>query len=697
MNNCRAVSELVGTLLLISVVALAISIVSVALLSQPVPEDIPQLTALAENQSRTIYLTHTGGNALDRGEIRIIVNGIESPFDLGAESSWPWSPGENLVVTYEGPGMPEYLQLIYRGGSAEALLLTEYFVPVNITGVPTTVITTVPSTIPTTLPTTVPPPEPSCSAVIANFTANVTSGFAPLTVSFTNTSTSQDSITSWLWNFGDGSNSTSQNATHTYTNPGTYTVTLTAWNTCGNSATTSENITVSCPPVTAQFSANVTSGYPPLTVQFTDLSTSGVPIISWLWNFGDGSNSTSQNATHTYTNPGTYTVTLTAWNTCGNSATTSENITVSCPPVTAQFSANVTSGYPPLTVQFTDLSTSGVPIISWLWNFGDGSNSTSQNATHTYTNPGTYTVTLTAWNTCGNSHSMVRLSYITVMTAPPCGSISGTKYHDLNRNGRRDPGEPGLAGWTIQIFRKSGNNWIYVTSAATAADGTYIVTGLQYQPAQQYLVKEIVQPGWIRTQPATEDYYNFIVLNNGHCYEAGVEFGNWRVPATTLNTNRGGFVRNGGQVQFTVTGSNSWIKIGGATHNLNSGDSVSLSVNGDSRNVEIDMNGNHISRFAFPDVTVLRNGNTLGRGTITGIWISQYSGLTSSLSIVVPAVPSPVWTWFEYNGVTIINGNNNQRIELLNVYPRASDGFMRLDVKNTNVFYSGAATGYQLT
>ncbi len=613
MNNCRAVSELVGTLLLISVVALAISIVSVALLSQPVPEDIPQLTALAENQSRTIYLTHTGGNALDRGEIRIIVNGIESPFDLGAESSWPWSPGENLVVTYEGPGMPEYLQLIYRGGSAEALLLTEYFVPVNITGVPTTVITTVPSTIPTTLPTTVPPPEPSCSAVIANFTANVTSGFAPLTVSFTNTSTSQDSI------------------------------------------------------------------------------------ISWLWNFGDGSNSTSQNATHTYTNPGTYTVTLTAWNTCGNSATTSENITVSCPPVTAQFSANVTSGYPPLTVRFTDSSTSGVPITSWLWTFGDGSTSTSQNPTHTYTNPGTYTVTLTAWNTCGNSHSMVRLSYITVMTAPPCGSISGTKYHDLNRNGRRDPGEPGLAGWTIQIFRKSGNNWIYVTSAATAADGTYIVTGLQYQPAQQYLVKEIVQPGWIRTQPATEDYYNFIVLNNGHCYEAGVEFGNWRVPATTLNTNRGGFVRNGGQVQFTVTGSNSWIKIGGATHNLNSGDSVSLSVNGDSRNVEIDMNGNHISRFAFPDVTVLRNGNTLGRGTITGIWISQYSGLTSSLSIVVPAVPSPVWTWFEYNGVTIINGNNNQRIELLNVYPRASDGFMRLDVKNTNVFYNGAATGYQLT
>lgn len=529
MNYCRAVSELVGTLILISIVALAISVVSVALLSQPVPEDIPQLTAFAENQSRTIYLTHTGGNALDSGEIRIIVNGIESPFVLEDDSSWPWSPGEKLIVTYEGPGMPEYLQLIYRGGSAEALLLTEYFVPMNITGTPTTVITTVPSTIPTTLPTTVPTPEPSCSGVNANFTANVTSGFAPLVVSFTDNSTSQDPITSWSWNFGDGSTSTQQNPTHTYSNPGTYSVTLTATNNCGNSATT------------------------------------------------------------------------------------------------------------------------------------------------------------------------IKLNYITVVAAPSCGTITGTKYHDLNQNGQRDPGEPGLSGWTIQIFRKSGNNWIFVTSVTTGPGGIYTATGLQYQPAQQYLVKEIVQPGWIRTQPATEDYYSFIVLNQGHCYELGVDFGNWRVPSTTLNTQRGGHVQNGGQVQFTVTGSNSWVTIGGITYNLNSGDSISLTVNGDSTNVEIDMNGNRISRFAFPDVTVTRNGNSLGRGTINSIWISQYSGLTSSLSIVVPAVPSAAWTRFEYNGVTLINGNNIQRIELFNLYPRSSDGFMRLDVKNNNVYYDGGATGYQIT
>ena len=58
-----------------------------------------------------------------------------------------------------------------------------------------------------------------------DFSANPTRGSAPLTVSFTDQSTG--SITSWEWDFGDGSTSTMQNPTHTYTDPGTYTVSLT--------------------------------------------------------------------------------------------------------------------------------------------------------------------------------------------------------------------------------------------------------------------------------------------------------------------------------------------------------------------------------------------------------------------------------------------------------------------------------------
>jgi len=63
------------------------------------------------------------------------------------------------------------------------------------------------------------------SQVVAHFVANPTTGFAPLTVTFTDQSLGN--VTSWSWNFGDGSTSTMQNPSHTYTDPGTYTVSLT--------------------------------------------------------------------------------------------------------------------------------------------------------------------------------------------------------------------------------------------------------------------------------------------------------------------------------------------------------------------------------------------------------------------------------------------------------------------------------------
>ncbi|HOZ46818.1 MAG TPA: choice-of-anchor Q domain-containing protein [Candidatus Hydrogenedentes bacterium] len=70
----------------------------------------------------------------------------------------------------------------------------------------------------------------------------------------------------------------------------------------------------------------------------------------------------------------------------------------------ADFSADITSGTAPLTVQFTDLSTtSGAPITGWLWDFGDGTTSTAQNPTHTYTASGfhLYKVSLSVTNADG--------------------------------------------------------------------------------------------------------------------------------------------------------------------------------------------------------------------------------------------------------------------------------------------------------
>jgi PKD repeat protein len=163
---------------------------------------------------------------------------------------------------------------------------------------------------------------------------------------------------------------------------------------------------------TATMTANNTNGYTPLAVQF---NFTGSNSTSFQWSFDDGTaNETTENCTHTFTVPDSYSVILTATNNNG-SASTTRTITVSAIPVIAGFTADTTSGVEPLTVTFTD---SSVNATSWLWNFGDGDTSTSQNPSHEYT-AGTYTITLTAYNLPYSQDTETKTSYITVTVAPP--------------------------------------------------------------------------------------------------------------------------------------------------------------------------------------------------------------------------------------------------------------------------------------
>ncbi len=390
---------------------------------------------------------------------------------------------------------------------------------------------------------------------VADFNGTPTTILDGQSVSFTDAS---QNAAEWSWNFGDGETSTEQNPTHIYTTVGTYTVSLTVTNPLGNDTETkTDYITVNLntnPPV-ADFEADQTNINPGGTVNFTDLSTNNPN--QWTWTF-EGANITTsneQNPSVTYSNPGTYQVSLQATNDygtdeeiktgyitvnqityCSGSAANEDeyisnvtfaginndsdwasytdyrethignvvqgnsypisvtdgktyqydevyvwidfnidgdfddagekvfegpaagsnteaphtwNGTVNIPtdavvgtttmrvrlnynsnwfntsvttpcgessygevedygivispaetvPV-ADFSASATSGCDNLTVNFTDLTT-GSPS-TWAWNFGDGNTSTEQNPTHTYSNPGTYTVELTASNTMGN-------------------------------------------------------------------------------------------------------------------------------------------------------------------------------------------------------------------------------------------------------------------------------------------------------
>ncbi len=111
----------------------------------------------------------------------------------------------------------------------------------------------------------------------------------------------------------------------------------------------------------------------------------------------------------------------------------SSGYSVNYTPITpvADFAAANTSGSDSLTVQFTD--TSANYPTSWLWDFGDGTTSTEQNPTHTYTTPGVYTVKLTASNLAG-SDTMTKTGYITVLdTIAPTVTVNpvGGNFDDV--------------------------------------------------------------------------------------------------------------------------------------------------------------------------------------------------------------------------------------------------------------------------
>lgn len=254
----------------------------------------------------------------------------------------------------------------------------------------------------------------------ADFIASPTEGDAPLTVRFTDQSDPGSAdIRSWLWDFGNGTESVDENPVYVYPSQGTYRVTLTVSTVFGSSSETKNAyITVRAAPVAA-FSATPRTGNSPLSVQFVDQSDGGpFPVTSWTWTFGDGETSEEKDPIHLYEQPGTYTVSLTATSAGGTDTETRQGyIQIGALP-SASFRATPTTGKAPLDVTFTDTSApGGSPLQSWKWNFGDGGTSDAQNPEHRYESPGNYTVALTVRNASGEVTS-TRSSLIRATQGP---------------------------------------------------------------------------------------------------------------------------------------------------------------------------------------------------------------------------------------------------------------------------------------
>lgn len=250
----------------------------------------------------------------------------------------------------------------------------------------------------------------------ARASATPISGEAPLQVKFTGDKSEDDmNIASFTWRFAQGEVSNEVNPSYTFTEAGTYPVVLTVKDENGLEDKASVTITVAEPKNEAPkavIGKDKTSGDSPLVVRFNaNNSSDDKEITSYAWDFGLNQPATAKVVQRTFTDPGTYTIKLTVRDEEGLSHTATTTVRVNEPVVQNQAPVakgvpSVTSGEAPLTVNFKgDQSTDDDEIVSYAWNFKDGSTSNNVNPTHTFDTPGTYRVELTVTDSDGATNT----------------------------------------------------------------------------------------------------------------------------------------------------------------------------------------------------------------------------------------------------------------------------------------------------
>lgn len=241
-------------------------------------------------------------------------------------------------------------------------------------------------------------------------------GIAPLDVVFDSSSSSDPNQLqlSFAWDFGDGTTSTAGGSvSHEYVNSGVYTVTLTVTNSNNLSSSAQTAIVVNNPaPPNAAFVVQPgLNGVAPFTVTF-DPSGSSDPQnfpIKYNWDFGDGTTSDSIGTlTHVYTQGGIFFATLTVTNSANISSSFQTAISVLGPPTAYIANESLSSGSAPFTAVLDSRGSfdpQNLPL-SYVWDFGDGSVSFAGGVvSHTYSQPGSYTIKLTVTNQLSLSSS----------------------------------------------------------------------------------------------------------------------------------------------------------------------------------------------------------------------------------------------------------------------------------------------------
>jgi PKD repeat protein len=355
------------------------------------------------------------------------------------------------------------------------------------------------------------------------------SGYAPLTVTMAGNGTGGVPPYSYSWKLGDGSKATGITVTHTYTTAGIYTATLTVNDSRGSSASDDETIVVlNSNSTTGTLQASIVFdsanvGPLPLSVTMTGEASGGTSPYSYTWAFGDSSTGVGDDLTHTYTKVPSgcaqakcdYLVNLTVDDSAGNSVGATAQVVIdvnSTPSFKASMTDSPASGVAPLWVSFSANASGGTSPYSFAWAFGDGSTGSDASCQHTYTDPGTYTVQLTAVDANGSIAQVTStiLAYpaptgnqtgaleLSITVDPATGPAPLTTYFNASASGGTPPytfnwtfgdGSPTVSGDSVFHTHTTQGGYVATVvlrdaSGDEAASGVFVtVTGALDLPA----------------------------------------------------------------------------------------------------------------------------------------------------------------------------------------------------------------------
>ncbi|MCX6350997.1 MAG: PKD domain-containing protein, partial [Bacteroidetes bacterium] len=300
---------------------------------------------------------------------------------------------------------------------------------------------------------------------------------------YDSSSLASGSINGIKWSFGDGGTSTKPNPVYTYGTAGTYDVKhiLTSDKGCKDSVT--KQVVISSTPTPGFTMASTACSFDTVSIKNTTIPSTS----TYMWDFGDGTTSTSATPLKVFTAAGKFSVTIKATNTYGCVDSLTKSITVT-KAINPQYTYVVDSVTNTVTFKMADSSGS-----NYSWDFGDGKTGTTKNPVHAYAKKGVYKVKLTAISgTCTTEYvenigvgavginSMDAYRFSTVISPNPFSNTTNISYSIAKPSNIR-----------ISVLDITGRQVaILVDKHHNAGEFSTTLNGTEYQlPAGIYMVR----------------------------------------------------------------------------------------------------------------------------------------------------------------------------------------------------------------